>query len=107
MAYFDSLSGDERKRYYRKLQCLHGLVSNFDEEVARKLDPYSLPESAWIDDVIRWPPIDFPSIYVYLIETPGEFTREKLKTFKSLEAYNYYERYSSTQSFTCMYERCM
>ena len=28
-----------------------------------------------------------PSIYAYLIDTSGEFTREKLKAFKSLEAY--------------------
>ena len=28
-------------------------------------------------------------IDLYLIDTPGEFTREKLKAYKSLEAYNY------------------
>ena len=37
----------------------------------------------------RWPPIEFPHVYTYLIDTPGEFTREKLKAFKSLQAYNY------------------
>ena len=46
----------------------------------------------WLDDVSRWPPIEFPHVYTFLIDTPGEFTREKLKAFKSLQAYNYYIR---------------
>ena len=35
----------------------------------------------------RWPPIKFPHVYTYLIDTPGEFTREKLKAFKSRHWY--------------------
>jgi len=26
-----------------------------------------------------WPPVTFPDVYCYLIETPGDFTGEKLK----------------------------
>ena len=39
----------------------------------------------------RGPEVEFPQIYIdlYLIDTPEEFTREKLKAYKSLEAYNY------------------
>ena len=62
------------------------------------LDPYQLCSEAWVDDPSLWPEVEFPHIYVYLIDTPGEFTREKLKAFKSLEAYNYYIRY-------CFYDR--
>ena len=50
---------------------------------------FSICVELWIDDVSRWPPIEFPHAYTYLIDTPGEFTREKLKAFKSLQAYNY------------------
>ena len=35
------------------------------------------------------PPVDYPSIYTYFIETPGGYTRERLKAFKSLEAYKF------------------
>ena len=51
----------------------------------------------WVDDVSKWPPVDYPSIYTYFIETPGGYTRERLKAFKSLEAYNYYQRLIITQ----------
>ena len=62
------------------------------EKCVDVLDPYNLSVELWIDDVSRWPPIEFPHVYTYLIDTPGEFTREKLKAFKSLQAYNYYIR---------------
>ena len=58
----------------------------------QSLDPYELPPELWVDNVSLWPPVEFPHIYVYLIDTPGEFTQEKLKAFKSLEAYNYYAK---------------
>ena len=51
----------------------------------------------WVDDVSKWPPVDYPSIYTYFIETPGGYTRERLKAFKSLEAYNYYQKLIITQ----------
>ena len=46
----------------------------------------------WIDDLSRGPPIEFPRVYTYLMNTSGEFTREKLKAFKALQPYNYYMR---------------
>lgn len=52
--------------------------------------PYELPLEAWVDDITTWPPLEFPDIVLYLITTPGEFTRERLKAYKSLEAYNYF-----------------
>ena len=79
MSYFGSLSQAAKKRYQKKLQ-LVGLSTC----------PYELPPQAWKDDVTQWPKIEFPDIVLYLIDTPGEFTREKLKAYKSLEAYNYY-----------------
>ena len=79
MTYRESLAADARKRYEQKLQ-LVGLITC----------PYELPQEAWVDDVTTWPPLEFPDIVLYLIATPGEFTRETLKAYKSLEAYNYF-----------------
>ena len=52
--------------------------------------PYELPQQAWVDNVTQWPRVEFPDIVLYLIDTPGKFTQEKLKAYKSLEAYKYY-----------------
>ena len=30
---------------------------------------------AWKNDPTKWPDLEFPDIYVYLIETPGVFTQ--------------------------------
>ena len=43
-----------------------------------------------MDDVSRWPNLEFGDLYTYLIDSIGQFIREKLKAFKSLEAYNYF-----------------
>ena len=93
MAHSESLRGPAKERYKCKLLCLHGAVGDGEKENNLELlDPYRLRSDAWIDDATLWPPLEFPNIYCYLIDTPGEFTREKLKAFKSLEAYNYYSR---------------
>ena len=93
MSYSDSLKGPEKERYERKLQCLYRVKGRSSkEECVEVLDPYNISVELWINDVSRWPPIEFPHVYTYLIDTPGEFTREKLKAFKSLQAYNYYIR---------------
>ena len=78
--YFASLDFESRKRYQNKLR--------IDGETLS--DPYSIPEDEWIDDVSQWPTLEFGDIYTYLIDTPGTFTKEALKAYKSLEAYNYY-----------------
>ena len=58
-------------------------------ETAASLDPYSFSDSDWCDDLSMWPPVEFGRIlFCYLVDTPGEFTREKLLSYKSLEAYN-------------------
>lgn len=87
MDYYSTLNGPDKERYRRKLLALHG-----DSEESPNLDPYNISKESWTDDPTLWPPLEYPSIYAYLVDTPGEFTREKLKAFKSLEAYNYYSR---------------
>ena len=87
------LGGDDRKRYIRKVQVVYGVLGSSEPQHSlSSLDPYKIPAEGWVDDVARWPPIEFGHVYVYLVDTPGGYTREALKAFKSLEAYNYYLR---------------
>ena len=46
----------------------------------------SKDEVEWQD----WPDVLYPDIYNYLIETPGLYTKETLKAYKSLDGYNFY-----------------
>ena len=78
--YQSSLDYEAKKRYKEKL------VLQFEELT----DPYALPETAWSDDITKWPNVEFGDIYNYLIDSKGCYTKESLKAYKSLEAYNYY-----------------
>ena len=40
-----------------------------------------------VDDATKWPEVEFGQIYVYLIDSPGPYTRENMKTYRSLDAY--------------------
>ena len=46
-----------------------------------------LISSESVDDVSKWPAVEFGQIYVYLIDSPGSYTRETMKAYSSLEAY--------------------
>ena len=69
------------------------LYCSKDQEVL--IDPYVIEASEWKNDIALWPPIEFGQIYTYLIDMPGQFTRQKMKAYKSLDAFNYYIRYRS------------
>ena len=81
MDYQQGLSSSQKELYRRKVELL------------RIPDPYTIPQEKWKDDVASWPQVEFGQIYTYLIDTPGQFTKEKLKAYKSLDAFNYYIRY--------------
>ena len=89
MAYANTLPTAEKRRYRLKLEVLY---NNKNPDVA--IDPYQIDIREWKDDVTLWPPVEFGEIYTYLVDTPGPFTREKLKAYKSLETFNYYIRYA-------------
>jgi hypothetical protein len=74
--YAESLPAEARKRYKNKLLFNNNCLP----------DPYEL-STGWLDDLSVWPDLQFGDIYCYLIETPGTFTKENLKAYKSLEAY--------------------
>lgn len=80
MSYFESLDYVSQKRYVEKLK-VGGI------EIP---DPYSIADSLWVDNTAKWPDVEFGDIYTYLIDTKGMFTKENLKAYKSLEAYNYF-----------------
>ena len=50
----------------------------------RTSDPYALEN--WLNDIFL-----FPDIYTYLVETPNGFTKESMKAYKSLQAYNFFQ----------------
>ena len=58
--------------------------------IVKSIDPYEIKE--WVDDVELWPELEFGDIYTYLIDGKGIYTKETLKSYKSLDAYNYYTR---------------
>lgn len=76
--HYKSLDSVARKRYIEKLMYSKGTKS--------LPDPFALSDG-WSDSPHGWPDITFGDIYVYLIHTPGSYTKEELKAYKSLEAY--------------------
>ena len=60
--YFDQLDGVSRERYVTKLA-----AAGLDLESC----PYRLEGGVWINDPTKWPDVQFPDIYSYLVESPG------------------------------------
>ena len=58
------------------------------ETVKLKECPYRLPVDTWKDNPTLWPELEYPEVHDYLINTPGLYTKEAMKSRKSLEAYN-------------------
>ena len=74
------LDPEAKKRYNEKL-AFHS------EELP---DPYAVTDEKWVDDIITWISVEYGDIYSDLIDSRGRYTKESLKAFKSLEAYNYF-----------------
>ena len=57
-------------------------------------DGFALPDSfaieEWSDNTSKIPEVTYPDIYSYLMDTLSEFTKEKMKCHKSLEAYIFF-----------------
>ena len=85
--YFTALDRVAKSRYESKLTD----KGRSNEEIMLP-DPYALKE--WHNDPLSWPDLTFGDIYTYLIDTPGIYTRESLKAYKSLEAYDFCVAYT-------------
>ena len=79
-SYTECLSPTDRECYLNKLTLRTGL---------QLPDPYSLPDNEWLQDMKTWPSLQWPDIYMYLINSPSVYTKESLKAYKSLDAVNF------------------
>lgn len=76
--YVQTLTVLDRECYLKKLTLSDGTILPH---------PYVLTE--WNNDVTGLPSIEWPEIYTYFIEKPSIYTKEKLRAYKSVDAYNY------------------
>ena len=76
--YRETLALERRKSYDEKLK----LIEN--------IDPYNVSNFLFSDSMELWPEIEFPNIANYLIFSTSSYTKEQLKAYKSLDAYNYF-----------------
>lgn len=53
-------------------------------------DPYSIDQVLWTNDPINLPDVMWQDITTYLLDTPSSFTKDSIKAYRSLEAYNYF-----------------
>lgn len=76
-----SLVGDVHKRYLEKIQLVNSQ------------DPYLLMKDncvVWTTDLEIVPSIAYPDIFNYLVLTKSAYTLEEFKSYKSLDAYNFF-----------------
>ena len=71
--YVDSLNKEAKEHYFCRLQCLYG---DPGESLDKIKCPYEISSKQWIDDVCKWPLVEFGHLYVYFIETPGGYKCE-------------------------------
>ena len=87
MSYLSTLSPADKGRYEEKISMV------FADSGLQPVDIFQISDGQWRDDLASWPPLEFGQIYTYLIDTPGPFTRERLRAYRSLDAFNYYIRF--------------
>ncbi len=78
--YANALESEDRDLYFTKLRLKNG------EQLP---DLYSLSDG-WSDDISMLPDVSWRDVTEYLIDSPSLFTKEAMKAYKSLEAYDYF-----------------
>ena len=76
--YCKRLAPKDREEYIQKLTLSNGV---------QLPDPYAITE--WDYDRRKWPDLQWPDIHNYLIEKPSVYTKEKIRAYKSLDAYQF------------------
>ena len=79
--YAEELSIEDRETYAKKL--------TLNNETLLP-DPLNINDNKWSSDITFLPDLSWPDIVNYVINTPSEFTKDKIKAYKSLEAYNFF-----------------
>ena len=76
---YEQLDSSGKTRYKEKLHILQ-----------LRSDPYLLDKNSWLAERSLWPPVEFPDVFVYLINSPSPYTKEALKAHKSIDAWSYF-----------------
>ncbi len=74
------LDSESRQQYFSKLKLKTG---------KQLPDPLAIKE-CWNNDISNLPNLSWRDVTEYLIDSPSVFTKESLKAYKSLEAYDYF-----------------
>ena len=75
--YFAGLEATSKPRYLEKVK-------------ACGFDPYFLKPSEFKEDLATLPAIEYPDIVNYLVLQTSWLTKNQMKAYKSLEAYNFF-----------------
>ena len=78
--YYLNLGSEDKKRYKEKLT-----LSN-----RKLLRDSNVLDVGWKEEVHYLLNLCFADIFIYLINTPSDYTKENLKAYQSLEAYNFF-----------------
>ena len=73
---YEQLDSSGKTRYKEKLHMLQ-----------LRSDPYLLDKNSRLAERSLWPPVEFPDVFVYLINSPSPYTKEALK---SIDAWLYF-----------------
>ena len=79
-SYFNELQKEHKAKYKRKLTLTNGQLLP---------DPYGIVEN-WKSDAKLIPDVSWGDMYNYLVNSPSEYTHDNLKTYKSLEVFNFF-----------------
>ena len=82
--YLQSLDLVAQRRYTDRLKIL-GLN--------KKDDPYlrDNQKKRFVDNMAKWPPVEYGHIFCYFVQRPGVYTQEELLQWKSLKGYSYFQ----------------
>lgn len=75
--YYYNLSGPAKARYKEKVY-----ICGFD--------PYILKKSEFSEDMIYLPAVEYPDIANYLVLHTSWATKQQMKAYKSMDAYNFF-----------------